>query len=86
MTNGHAPYIMPDGRSLAAVLKAEGPTHGSLSSKRKNSTRPKDELWGQLQLNKVSATVTCSDIMNLLSRKEGLVQQQACQPRWFYAA
>lgn len=54
MSGGHAPYIMPDGRSLTAVLRAEGPTQGP-SSKRKNSTRPKDELWGQLQLNKVMA-------------------------------
>jgi hypothetical protein len=68
MTNGHVPYIMPDGRSLAAVLKAEGPTHGSLSSKRKNSTRPKDELWGQLQLNKVSETVTSSRLVAMQRR------------------
>lgn len=43
---------MPDGRSLAAVLRAEGPAQSSSKQQRKQA-RPKDELWGQLQHNKV---------------------------------
>jgi hypothetical protein len=62
---GHAPYIMPDGRSLAAVMRAEQqPT--KQAKKASNSSRAKDEMWGQLQFSKVGTVLrlghpyTCS--------------------------